>query len=44
MDTVIYEHYIWRYYDFARESYRWKAYHSLKMFGKLDVRRKSIVT
>jgi len=26
---LIYEHYLRRYYDFARESYLWKAFHSL---------------
>ena len=26
---LIYEHYLRRYYDFARECYLWKAFHSL---------------
>ena len=26
---LIYEHYLRRYYDFAHESYQWKAFHSL---------------
>ena len=25
----VYEHHLRRYYDFARESYLWKAFHSL---------------
>jgi len=26
---LIYEHYLRRYYDFARETYLWKDFHSL---------------
>jgi len=26
---LVYEHYLRRYYDFARESHLWKAFHSL---------------
>ena len=42
--SLIDEHYLGRYYDFARESYLRKSCVLRKTFCKLDVRRKFIIT
>ena len=42
--SLIDEHYLRRYYDFARESYLRKSCVLRKTFCKLDVRRKLIIT
>ena len=42
--SLIDEHYLRRYYDFARESYLRKSCVLRKTFCKLDVRRKFIIT